>query len=333
MLEIDGSHGEGGGQILRTAVAMASVHGTATDIHHIRANRPTPGLSAQHLTAIKAAAKMCGGDVKGAERGATEITFEPGKIKGGDYCFDIGTAGSVTLILQALIPIALGADTTVDIRLKGGTDVKWSPPYDYFDNVFIEQLRKMRCDIDTQLLKRGHYPKGGGEISVRISPGSLRAYDVREEASTGDIKGKVFVSNLPEHIARRMKKAALKELVDHRVSIAVETCESSSPGTGITLWTIGERVLGCGVLGEKGVPAESLGKRCAETLLKDIDAHVDVDPWCADQLIPYLSFIEGQGEFTVRNVTEHLRTNICLVNRFKDRISLKEGKKVATVEY
>ncbi len=332
MLEIDGSEGEGGGQILRTAVAMASIHGTPVKVYNIRANRPKPGLSAQHLSAIKGVAEMCDGDIRGAEKGATEITFVPGDIRGGKYRFDIGTAGSVTLMLQALIPVAIRGDKAVKIRLKGGTDVKWSPPYDYFENVFLEQLKRLGCKVESKLIKRGHYPKGGGEVEVHVSPGDIHGYDTPKEADTVSIEGKVFVSNLPMDIAKRMKKAALKELIGSDVSIATEEHTTLSPGTGITLWTTGGRILGCGVLGEKGVPADILGKKCAETLSDDINSGVDLDPWCADQLVPYLSLIEGNGKFEVRYPSEHLRTNIDLVNKFKDCVSLKEGEKVV-IEY
>ncbi len=318
--------------MLRTAVAMASLHGTPVEVYNIRANRPKPGLSAQHLSAIKAVADMCNGELRGAEKGATEITFVPGELIGGKYRFDIGTAGSVTLMLQALIPVAIRADKAVEIRLKGGTDVKWSPPYDYFENVFLEQLKRMGCEVESELIKRGHYPKGGGEVKVRISPGDIHGYDTSQYADTGSIEGKVFVSNLPLHIAKRMKKAVLKEFIGSDVSIATEEHTTLSPGTGITLWTTGGRILGCGVLGEKGVPAETLGKKCAETLSEDINSGVDLDPWCADQLIPYLSLIECKGEFEVRYPSEHLRTNIDLVNKFKDCVRLKEGDKVV-IEY
>ncbi len=328
MIHIDGSYGEGGGQILRTGVAMSMIHQKTVTIDNIRANRPKSGMSAQHFKAISAAAEICGGETEGLDIGSTKLVFEPGDVKEGNYKFDIGTAGSVTLMLQALIPAALHADGNMKFTLKGGTDVKWSPPYDYFENVFLPQLKRMGGDIKSRLIKRGHYPVGGGEIEVTVRPGEPNL-----PVSTGDgdvegIQGKVFVSDLPEHIAKRMKKAALKELIDYRVSVSTEIGDSLSPGTGITLWTTGDRIIGCGVLGEKGIPAEEIGKSCARTLLKDIDTGVDLDPWCADQLIPYLTIVSGSGELTVRKTTEHLRTNIWVVNRFGHRIKLKEGEDV-----
>ncbi len=330
MLHIDGSYGEGGGQILRTAVAMSMIHRTEITIENIRANRPKPGMSPQHHMAMSAAAEICGADVEGLKPGSTRSVFNPGEIKGGEYTFDIGTAGSVTLMLQALIPAGLHADKDTIFTLKGGTDVKWSPPYDYFENVFLEHLRKMGVDVTSRLIKRGHYPKGGGEVKVTVKPGMPENPEVGDNVD--NIEGKVFVSNLPDHIAKRMKKAALKGLIDYCVSISTEIGDSPSPGTGITLWTTGGKRLGCGVLGERGVPAEDVGKECAVMLLKDIDAEVDLDPWCADQLIPYLTMVGGSGELSVRKATEHLRTNIWLVNQFEDCINLKEGENVV-IEY
>ena len=326
MLEIDGSYGEGGGQILRTAVAMSIIHQKPVTIDHIRANRPKPGMSAQHFKAISAASEICGAKTEGLKIGSKKIIFEPGEIKCGNFKFDIGTAGSITLMLQALLPVALHADGNTCYTIRGGTDVKWSPPYDYFNDVFLEHLKDMGYDVQSRLKKRGHYPVGGGEVEVTVKPGKAS-----HSVSTGDIEGiqgKVFVSSLPEHIAKRMKKAALKELIDYPVSISTEVGDSPSPGTGITLWTTGERVLGCGVLGEKGLPAEEVGKHCALTLRENIKAGVDLDPWCADQMIPYLTMANGSGELTVKEATEHLRTNIWVVNRFGHGIKLKEGNKI-----
>lgn len=333
MLKIDGAHGEGGGQIIRTSIAIASLKDTPIKIHNIRANRPRPGLSAQHEVAIKAAADICEGELKGANRGSETITFIPGDIRGGKYSFDIGTAGSITLMLQALIPIALYADGPVDLRIRGGTDVKWSPPYDYYENVFIRCLKKMGVHIRTRLLKKGHYPKGGGEVRVKIKPSTPMDYQVSDLSEKCDIYGKAFITDLDEDIARRMKKAALKVLLEHNVSIDIETHTSSSPGTGMTLWTEGERILGCGVLGEKGIPAEILGKKCAETLLEDIKGGYHLDPWCADQLIPYLCIANSGGELRVRKVTGHLSTNVWVVNRFGYELDLKEDKDTYYIVY
>ncbi len=332
MLKIDGSHGEGGGQILRTAVAMSMVEREAIEVTDIRANRPNPGLSHQHLMALEAASEISSAEKEGLEKGSTEIVFEPGEIVPGTYNFDIGTAGSVTLLLQALIPPAFSADDELTIKVRGGTDVKWSPPYDHFDKVFLELLREMGGDIESQLLRRGHYPKGGGKVKVSVSPSELQ--ELNTSTGIDSIEGRAFVTDLPDHIAERMKKTVLKEFLEEDVSITIESTESDSPGTGITLWTRGGRVLGNGVLGEKGVPAEEVGEEAAEGLKADIDAEVDLDPWAADQLIPYLALTDESGTLTTRKKTSHLETNVWVVNQFMDEsIGLVENEGVVEIKY
>ncbi|MEF8832360.1 MAG: RNA 3'-terminal phosphate cyclase [Candidatus Thermoplasmatota archaeon] len=332
MLKIDGSYGEGGGQILRSALALAMIEGQDIEVHDIRANRPDPGLSHQHLMAIQAASEICRAETEGVEKGSTEITFEPGEIKGGVYNFDIGTAGSVTLLLQALIPPALEAEEELILKVRGGTDVKWSPPYDYFENVFLELLRWMNADIESELIKRGHYPKGGGKVKVTIKPSEME--DIKLSKGIEKIGGRAFVSELPEHIAERMKKQVLKEFIELETSISIESYESASPGTGMVIWTRGGRVLGKGVLGEKGVPAEEVGEEAVKGLKKDIESNVDSDPNAADQLIPFLALIDEKGVLTTRKMTGHLETNVWLVNRFlEEEIELVEKENRVEIRY
>lgn len=332
MLEIDGSHGEGGGQILRTAIAMATLKQENIRIYNIRANRPNPGLSHQHMMAINALKEMSGAEVDGVHKGSKEIFFSPGKIKVGFYRFDIGTAGSITLLLQALIPPALAAQEELAIEVKGGTDVRWSPPYDYFENVFLRMLGKMDIEVSSELVKRGHYPKGGGKVKVQVTPSKPRRLKIGREVEK--IQGRAFVTNLPDHIANRMKKSALKELLDYDLSITTESYSSPSAGTGITLWTEGTKVVGSGVLGEKGVPAEEVGKEVADKLKKSLDENVDLDPWCADQVIPYLTMLDSGGKLKIKEKTGHLETNVWLVNKFvSDPIKIKKEEGYYSIIY
>lgn len=331
MLEIDGSYGEGGGQILRTAIAMSTLKQENIRIYNIRANRPNPGLSHQHLMAINALAEMSGAEVEGAHKGSTEVFFSPGEIDGGFYRFDIGTAGSITLLLQALIPPCLKAEEAVTIEVQGGTDVKWSPPYDYFENVFLRMFSKMDIKINSELIKRGHYPKGGGKVKLQILPSKPRKLDIGDEIE--EIRGRAFVTNLPDHIAKRMKKSALKELLDYDVSITTGSYSSPSAGTGITLWTEGDKMIGSGVLGEKGVPAEQVGKKAARELKDSLDKNIDLDPWCADQIIPYLTMLDD-GKLNIKEITGHLETNVWLVNKFiSDPIKIKKEEGYYSVVY
>lgn len=330
MISIDGSYGEGGGQILRTSIAMSMITRIPIKVDNIRANRSNPGLSHQHYKAIEAAADICDADTSGLKKRSEQITFEPGAVAGGDYEFDIGTAGSVTLLLQALLPPAVSSKDDFTFTVKGGTDVKWSPPYDYFDNVFLSLLNRMGVEIESGLIKRGHYPKGGGKIKVQVKGDGLDDLEVGEKID--GINGIAFVTNLPDHISERMKKSAENILDGYDVNISTGSYSSPSAGTGITLWTEGRRVLGSGVLGEKGTPAEEVGEDAAETLKEGVRNGAELDKWCADQLVPYLSLMDDSGKIKIDEKTGHLETNIWVVDQFVDKqLSIDEGEELYLV--
>ena len=209
MIEIDGSYGEGGGQILRTGLALSALTTKPVKIFNIRANRPTPGLKRQHMVAIESVMNICNAEVKGLFQGSTTLEFYPGKLRGGDYSFDIGTAGSITLVLQACMLPSLFAEKTTRLSITGGTDVKWSPPWDYFRYVILPLLSKIGVKIDGYLHMRGYYPAGGGKAQVIIYPcDKIIGTQFPEEIT--DIRGKVNSANLPRSIAERMKKSAEK---------------------------------------------------------------------------------------------------------------------------
>ncbi len=335
MIEIDGSHGEGGGQILRTAIALSMIEGEEVKINNIRANRPNPGLSHQHLMAVKAAKEISDAEVEGLKKGSTTVRFDPVEVKTGDYEFDIKTAGSITLLLQALLPALTVSDGSVHLRIRGGTDVKWSPPFDYFKFVLLPVLERMGCRIETELLKRGHYPKGGGELRLKVKPGQPEGYPV-EEGRITKIKGRAFTTDLPDHISERMKASAEKNLSGFSTDIETKSYSSRSAGTGITLWTADGKRLGAGVLGEKGVPAEDVGYEASEKLLKEIDSGASLDIWAADQIIPFLVLSRGSGEVKVRKETGHLKTNIWVANQFvsgDERIELERNGDLFSLLY
>src|SRR5437879_8956232 len=173
MIEIDGSYGEGGGQVLRTAVALAAVLSKGIHVFNIRAGRAEPGLRPQHMTGVKAAAELCSSELEGLRVGSTEFTFKPGKLRAGTFRFDVGTAGSVTLVLQTLMPILAFALGNVQLEITGGTDVKWSPPIDYLRLVTLPLLARMEMQASILVVKRGHYPKGGGIVRLKASPTSV----------------------------------------------------------------------------------------------------------------------------------------------------------------
>ncbi len=322
MLSIDGSYGEGGGQILRTAVALSVITNTPVEIVNIRSNRPDPGIKPQHYVAIKSIEELCGGESTGLEIGSSNLVFKPGEIKGGNYKFDIGTAGSITLVLQACLLSAFRTHEPLTLNVKGGTDVRWAPSWDYFNYVFLSLLRKMGMSVDTQLIKRGYYPKGGGEGALTMKPSDkIQPLCLDERQNFTTVNGVIYSANLPEDVGTRMKHAAIKTLMKKNLSadIRVEEKPALSTGIGITLWAQSDgAVLGSTMLGERGVPAEKVGGDAALQILKDMESEVNIDVYAFDQILPYLA-IAGKGSAcVVREVSNHAKTNMWLVKQFFD---------------
>ena len=332
MIEIDGSFGEGGGQIVRTAVALSALTKKPVKIFNIRAKRKKPGLSYQHLTAIKAVTEICDAEIKGAEKGSSVIEFYPKKIRGGNFSFDVGTAGSVTLVLQCCLLPCLFSNEKTKITIKGGTDVKWSPPADYFRNIFLKTISKMGANIELKIIKRGFYPKGGGEIEINIEPvKELKRLDLSQKKETKNINGTAFISNLPEHILKRMKDSALKKLLDYNVKIKEETTHSFSAGAGIMFWT--DTLLGASCLGEIGIPAEKVGENAANDLLQEMKSGATLDVYAADQILPYLALSKNKSVFLTRKLSTHAETNMTLIKKFVDvKFDVKDEKGLKRVE-
>jgi RNA 3'-terminal phosphate cyclase (ATP) len=317
MITINGSHGEGGGQILRLSVALSAVTQEPIKVTNIRHNRPSPGLKPQHVMAINAVAEICHGQVEGNKVGSVEITFSPGDIKGGNYSFDIGTAGSITLMLQACIIPSLFADQRVNIRVTGGTDVKWAPPWDYFRHVFLSHLQHMNLNIHTQLIRRGYYPRGGGQVTVAIDPAEKFRPNFLKDTRNIQVKGIVNMANLPSHIGERIKKSVIKTLATAQISADIEiiAAESFSDGVGLVLWTSNGSILGADCLGEKGVSAEKVGSRAASRLLLEIQSGATFDIYAVDQILPYLTLFNN-GSFLCREISRHASTEMWLLKKF-----------------
>ncbi|RZN35478.1 MAG: RNA 3'-terminal phosphate cyclase [Methanosarcinales archaeon] len=335
MLTIDGSFGEGGGQILRTSVAMAAITETPVKIVHVRKNRPKPGLSAQHLTAIRALTELAGADTNGDEIGSTELTFSPGEIRGGTYCMDIGTAGSISLLLQCLIPVALYAPDTVVLDITGGTDVKWSPPIDHLRHVLLPALALMGCDVNVEVMRRGYYPRGGGRVRAVIEPSRISGADFCEKTS-GAVCGCSHSSRLPEHVAKRQRSAAIARLHDHgydgridaTITVTPPDRGAASTGSGITLWC---GYVGGSALGERGKPAEVVGSDAADNIIRELNSKAAVDIYLADQLIPYMAMAKS-GLFTTRELSLHAKTNIWVSEQFTDaRFDVTQSDQVVRV--
>jgi RNA 3'-phosphate cyclase len=322
LITIDGSYGEGGGQILRTAVALSALKKEPIKIINIRANRPDPGIKSQHYIAIKSVKELCSAETTGLDVGSYTLTFIPGDVKGGKYKFDIGTAGSMILVFQTCILASLNAKEPVTIKLIGGTDVKWAPTWDYFNNVFIPLLKSLGISINVNLIKRGYYPKGGGEAEITINPGKdFNRLKLNEEQQFSEVEGIVYISNLPEHISTRIKHAAIKELLKSNIKadIKIEQTTSFSPGTGIALWIKSNcTIIGATILGEKNLLAEDVGKIVVRDLLNEIESGANLDVHAFDQLLPYFVISNTDEGFSciIRELSSHASTNMWVLKQF-----------------
>ena len=329
MMEIDGSYGEGGGQIVRTAVALAAVTGTSIRVSKIRQGRPKPGLAPQHAQAILALAGICNAKTAGIEPGSSEIAFEPGRIKGGSYRVDIGTAGSITLLVQCLLPAMIRADGPITLKVTGGTDVRWSPTMDYFKRVFLPALCEFGAQVKVDSMRRGYYPRGGGSVILTVNPGNLKPAHLKPKEA-GIVEGVSHCSNLPEHVARRQADSATAALKDagHMGLVATEVLKETSTGSGITLWS-GHK--GGSALGERGIRAEDVGKAAALEIIAELSSPAAVDVRLADQLIPYLAL--AGGSYTVRQISKHASTNIWTARQFLNtKLEVMEEAGVLRIE-
>lgn len=314
MIEIDGSYGEGGGQILRTAVALASITSTDVRIFNIRSHRPQAGLKAQHMKAIATAAKLCDAEVTGLNIDSQEITYSPMEIKGATVAVDIGTAGSVSLLVQCIMPMTAFSSGKISLDITGGTDVAWSPTMDYLNNVTCKALKQMGYKCNIEVLKRGYYPEGGGKVRASFEPSKLHGFEFKKKEQ--DTKGISHSSNLPEHVAQRQAHAATKLLEKKGIECDIAVCSKDeiSTGSGITLWS---NFSGASHLGKKGLPAEKVGEMAAEQMTRHLGSEASVDPYLADQLITYMGLAES-GSFTTYEVSKHTLTNIYITELLLD---------------
>lgn len=333
-LKIDGSFGEGGGQILRTSLTLSAITGTPFEIFNIRAGRKTPGLRPQHLQAVKAIQQVSGASVTGAEVGSESITFSPGSIKQGEYGFEIGTAGSVSLVLQTIfLPLALlkKSGGRSKVRILGGTHVPWSPCFHYLKLQWLTYIKQLGLNADLKMPRAGFYPRGGGEIVVEILPaGDIRPLALKERGPLRRISGISAVGNLPEHILRRQKQQAERRLAREGIACPIDIKEEEMPATGqgtmLLLLAEFEHSQCCYYgLGAIGKRAEAVADEAVDALLGFLNTEGVIDEHLADQLVLPLALSKESSHFVTPKVTQHLITNIEVIKKFLPvRIEVKD---------
>jgi len=320
-LEIDGSRGEGGGQMVRTSVAMATVTGRTTHLTRIRENRPTNGLSKQHCAAVNAVAMMAGSEVEGNNVGSRELLFKPGDQQVDDIEMNIGTAGSVSLVLQAMLLAARNHKNRLTVDISGGTNVMWAPPIDSYQHLLFPLMRRMGIDATVKIIERGFYPQGGGRVLAALDP--IRDIIPLEISNLGEligIRGVCFSQRLPDWITKdiiRSCEDTLAPIAD--VEFDIQRTDGDSRGAGIVLVAEFENgMLGSNALTSRGHTAEKAGEDAANDLLREITSGATMDVHTADQLLPYMAMAKGRSGFSVSRISKHLLSQMDTLESFLD---------------
>jgi RNA 3'-terminal phosphate cyclase (ATP) len=322
---LDGSRGEGGGQILRTALTLSLLTGQSFRLVKIRANRDKPGLRPQHQKAVQAAVELGHASVAGGGVGARELIFWPKPYEARDLSIDIGTAGSTGLVLQTLhLPLALRTEVPTRLVLAGGTYNPMAPPFSFLDATWRAYMAAFGMPLSLSMSAAGFYPRGGGQLEASIEPATLRPFVQTDRGPLRRLHGIAGVANLAEDIARRMRDHAVDRLREHGIDAEIELAGWVSPGQGAAIsltaeheGTVPATFVG---LGERGKPAETVADEAVAGLLAfEAVEQAAVDPHSADQILLPLAFAPGRSEFTVSAITEHLRTNAETIRAFLDR--------------
>ena len=351
MIQINGGYLESGGQIARTALALSTITQKPFEIYDIRKGRPNPGLKNQHLYCVKSLKELCNAVAEGDELGSASLKYYPKKLVAKNLNIDIETAGSVTLLLQALLPPAMFVSKPISISITGGTDTKWSQPFDYFNNILLPQLQRF-AKVEAKLLKRGYYPKGSGKVEIKINPKfklndfsgfeefhshlkqNVNPYNLTEQFHLIQIKGISHASKDLDNakVAERQTESSLKTLKQKYnvpVQITSQYQDTLSTGSGITLWAIFSKNkddidennpirLGADSLGERGKSAEDVGEEAAKDLIKEIESKAPVDRHLADQILPFMALVGGK--IKTSHITPHCKTNIYTIEQFMGKI-------------
>ncbi len=318
MLAIDGSQGEGGGQILRSALALSLVTGRPFKITRIRAGRKKPGILRQHLTALQAATAVGEAATVGAVLGSTEVTFTPGAVRPGEYHFAVGTAGSATLVLQTVLPALLCASGPTTLRLEGGTHNPWAPPFDFLQLAFLPLIERMGPRVAATLVRPGFYPAGGGEFEVSISPApKLQGFELLARGNTQRITATAKLAHLPQHVGERELNMIARKLGIERDRLIIEEVVGSrGPGNVVAIEIRSAHVTEVFTgFGERGLPAEAVADAAVQQARRYLSNDVPVGEYLTDQLLLPLA-IAGSGAFRTAGLSRHAQTNVNVIQAF-----------------
>ena len=316
---VDGGMGEGGGQILRTSLALACITGRNLHIENIRAARRKPGLAKQHLICVRAACEICGGKCEGAAIGSQVLDFQPGPIRSGDFSFDIGSAGSTSLVIQTILPALFLADKLLTVTVTGGTHNPWAPPFDFLDETFLPAIGTAGFDADCKLEKYGFFPAGGGKIALNVRPRQEKpnqTIDFCQPAENIQNHARIYTAKLPAHIAQRQKKLLGQSRLKFTNIEHIEVIDSDGPGNCIMLRLCNShRTTVFTAFGKRGKPSEKVVGEVVSLSEDFLSSGAAVDRFSADQLLIYMA-ISKSGCYTTNDLTTHLTTNIETIKKF-----------------
>ncbi len=315
-IEIDGSEGEGGGQILRTSLALSVITRTPVLLRNVRAKRSKPGLRRQHLAAVRAAASISGAELRGDAVSSTELWFSPGGVVPGHHHVAIGTAGSTTLVLQTIVWPLLLADAPSEVVIEGGTHNPMAPTFEFLDRTFFPQVRRLGVHAELTLEQHGFYPAGGGRLRATLHPSTLNPFDWESRGAARGVDARALVSNLPLGIAKRELGTAVSALGWPRSAGAAARVDSPGPGNALLLGAVFESgttvVSG---IGSRGKRAEDVAAAAAQEMQRFLEAEVPIDEHLADQLLIPMA-LAGGGSFVTSTASLHARTNADVIARF-----------------